>query len=77
MSISSKLSRGASSLVGPANEELGDLIHSIKNELVAQIDASHEALRSEIGVQSRLIGELSSEIAALRLELGKPDATGS
>lgn len=54
---------------------MGDLVHSIKNELVAQIDASHEALRSEIGVQSRLIGELSAEVAALRSRLGESDAT--
>lgn len=45
---------------------MSDLIHAVKNELVAQIDASHEALRTEIGVQSRLIGELTREVANLR-----------
>ncbi len=77
VSISSKISRGASSLVGPVNDDLSDLIHSIKNELAAQIDGSHEALRTEIGVQSKLIGELTREVAALRSILGESNANDS
>lgn len=69
MSIVKKVTTRATSPITQTEERLADLIHAVKNELASQIDTSHEALRTEIGVQSRTIAGLRAEVSDLTAEV--------